>query len=339
MSLAALPVTWVPLHRASSRPWRAVLLVSVLCLLGEARPAAAQAAPPLADIRDQLDQVVGNRVEATVILGGQEVPQGGLFTWSFNGVDAGILKYPGSVELGDPRPLGVGGLTWTPVILGSVGTAYFVNKFRDGPLTGNESTYTTYSLGLGGGARMGLLPDLSVLPSFGLLYAYTENDFDAGTEPGRAAEQAVEGRLVNWHTHTLTFMPALALRYRPTFGRVTLGLTSSYTYFATVPLARSTEAYSFTSESQVWNNRVELDVATPWTVAGWPLLAGVFLDRGELFGGLRQSLKTDHFYSTGAYVALDPGGRLWKLKQIGLAGSYFWSETFSGWTLGIDWAF
>ena len=133
-------------------------------------------------------------------------------------------------------------------------------------------------------------------------------------------------------------MPSLALRYRPTFGRVTLGLTSTYTYFATVPIARSTEAYSFTSESQVWNNRVEVDVVTPWAVAGWPILVGGFFNRAELFGGLRQSLKTDHYYSTGAHVALDPKGRLWKVTQVGLAGSYFWAESFSGWTLGIDWA-
>ncbi len=98
--------------------WIPVLLALVCCLLGEASPAAAQPAPSLADIRDQLDQVVGNRVEATVILGGQEVPQGGLFGWSFNDVEAGVLKYPWSTELGAPRPLGVGGLTWTPVILG-----------------------------------------------------------------------------------------------------------------------------------------------------------------------------------------------------------------------------
>lgn len=318
--------------------WIPVLLALVCCLLGKASPAAAQPAPSLADVRDQLDQVVGNRVEAAAILGGPEVPQGGLFTWSFNGVDAGVLKYPWSMELGPPRPLGVGGLTWTPVILGSAGTAYFVNKFRDGPLAGNESTYTTYSLGLGAGARIGLLPDLSLLPAFGLLYAYTENDFDAGTRPGRAAEEAVDGQLVNWHTHTLTFMPSLALRYRPTFGPVTLGLTSTYTYFATVPVARSTEAYSFTSDSQVWSNRVEVDVVTPWAVAGWPIVVGGFLNRGDLFGGLRQSLKTGHFYSTGAHAALDPKGRLWKVTQIGLAGSYFWAESFSGWTLGIDWA-
>ena len=324
------------LHRPSPRSWIPVLLALVLCLLGGARRAAAQPAPSPADIRNQLDQVVGNRVEATAILGGQEAPQGGLFGWGFNDVDAGVLKYPWSTELGAPRPLGAGGLTWTPVLLGSVGTAYFTNQFRDGPLAGNESTYTTYSLGLGAGPRIGLLPDLSVLPSFSLLYAYTENDFDAGTEGGRAAEQAVDGRLVNWHTHTLTFIPSLALRYRPTFGRVTLGLTSTYTYFATVPIARSTEAYSFTSESQVWNNRVEVDVVTPWTVAGWPLLAGGFVNRADLFGGIRQSLKSDHFYSTGAHVGLDPKGRLWKVTEVGLAGSYFWSDAFSGWTFGID---
>ena len=118
---------------------------------------------------------------------------------------------------------------------------------------------------------------------------------------------------------------------------MTVGLTSTYTYFATVPIERSTDAYSFTSESQTWNNRVEVDVVTPWAVAGWPLVVGGFFNRGELYGGLRQSLKTDHYYSTGARVALDPQGRLWKVTRIGLAGSYFWSESFSGWTLGIDW--
>ena len=73
-------------------------------------------------------------------------------------------------------------------------------------------------------------------------------------------EQAADGRLVNWHTHTLTFIPSLELRYRRPFGPVTITLTSAYTYFATTPIARSTEAYSFTSDSQVWSNRVELGV-------------------------------------------------------------------------------
>ena len=102
----------------SRGPWLPVLLALVLGLIGVGQ-AGAQAAPSLADVKSQLDQVVGNRVEATAILGGQEVPQGGLFGWSFNGVDAGILKYPWSVELGAPRPLGTSGLTWTPVLLGS----------------------------------------------------------------------------------------------------------------------------------------------------------------------------------------------------------------------------
>jgi hypothetical protein len=91
---------------------------------------------------------VGDRVEVTAILGGQEVPQAGLFKWSFNDVDAGILKYPWSAEAGTARPLGLAGLTWTPVILGSAGIGYFTNRFQDGVLAGNESTYTTYSVGV-----------------------------------------------------------------------------------------------------------------------------------------------------------------------------------------------
>ena len=311
------------------------LLMSVAFEIG---PAAAQPEPSLADVRNQLDQVVGNRVEATVLLGGQQLPQGGLFGWHFNDVDARILKYPWSTELGGRRPLGVGGLEWTPVLLGSIGAGHFANHFADGPLAGNTSTYDTYSVGLGAGPRIWLMPELSLLPSFSLLYAYTENDFDAGTGAGEAVEQAVDGRLVNWHTHTLTFIPSLELRYRRPFGPVTITLTSTYTYFATTPIARSTEAYSFTSDSQVWSNRVELGVTTPWSVARWPVLVGGFFERTDLWGGLRESLRTDYVHAVGGHVALDPGGRLWKVTEIGVAASYFWSGSFSGWTLGIDWA-
>ncbi len=143
-------------------------------------------------------------------------------------------------------------------------------------------------------------------------------------------EQAVDGRLVNWHTHTLTFIPSLELRYRRPFGPVTITLTSAYTYFATTPIARSTEAYSFTSESQVWSNRVELGVMTPWSVARWPVLVGGFFERTDLWGGLRESLKADYVHAVGGHVALDPGGRLWKMSEIGVAASYFWSGSFSG---------
>lgn len=320
----------------STLRWPAIALA--LGLLGVAGPAVAQPTPSVDEIRDQLDRVVGNRVEATVILGGQQVPQAGLFGWQFNNVDATIIKYPWNLELGGPRPLGAGSLAWAPVLLGSAGVAHFANHFQGGPLEGSTSTYSTYSLGLGAGPRVWLLPELSLLPSFSLLYAYTENDFDAGSDRGRGAEQAVDGRLVNWHTHTMTMVPSLELRYRKTWGPATLELTSTYAYFATVPIARSTEAYSFTSDSQVWANRAQLELATPWALWDWPIVVGAFFGRAELGGGLSESLKTDHVYSAGGRVALDPRGRLWKLARIGVAGSYFWSGSFSGWTLGLDWA-
>jgi hypothetical protein len=74
----------------------------------------------------------------------------------------------------------------------------------------------------------------------------------------------------------------------------------------------------------------------PWAIKGWIPVTGGFVQRAELAGALRDSLRADHAYSTGAHVGLDPRGRLWKVTEVGLAGSYFWADSFSGWTFGLD---
>ena len=59
-----------------------------------------------------------------------------------------------------------------------------------------------------------------------------------------------------------------------------------------------------------------------WAFAGWVDRAVMPLIPGWL--------------TPGRYVGLDPRGRLWKVTEVGLAGSYFWADSFSGWTFGLD---
>jgi hypothetical protein len=63
---------------------------------------------------------------------------------------------------------------------------------------------------------------------------------------------------------------------------------------------------------------------------------GAHFARAELFDGLEQSLRTDHIYDTGARFVIDLLGALWGVEWIGIGGSYFWSDHFSGWSVGVD---
>ena len=54
---------------------------------------------------------------------------------------------------------------------------------------------------------------------------------------------------------------------------------------------------------------------------------------------LRTGLNTDHMYEVHGRVVLDFLGKLWKVKWIGVGGSYLWGDNFSASTFGADVAF
>src|SRR6476469_1976668 len=89
---------------------------AVVGLLSLCVPVAvyAQTLPPGA--RDQLNEVVGNRVEATAVLGTQSSASGGGYGWKINNADGRIIKIPWKFEVQDPHPLLGEDVQWTPVV-------------------------------------------------------------------------------------------------------------------------------------------------------------------------------------------------------------------------------
>jgi hypothetical protein len=302
----------------------------VLLLMGWA--ARAQVPP---EAVEQLDTAIGQRVEATAVFGTQSIASRAGLGWSLNGADGAIYKLPWSFELRDPAPLGGSGVRWTPVIDGGLGYGSFVNKFNNNVLAGNESDFQTVALALSLGPRFYFGDSgFSVLPAFGLLYAYTENDFHANTPLG---QQIVDdGRYVNWNVQTISLMPSFELRYNKTFGRWMPKFTSAFAYYNTQPITRSTDALSFRSDSKIWANKFDLDYLTAWKVFDCPMHFGGDIGRTDLYQGLKGALGTDHYYQTDGRVTLDTLGRLWKVKYVGLSGGYFWCGAFSGYSIGLE---
>jgi hypothetical protein len=226
-------------------------------------------------------------------------------------------------------------MTWAPVIDGGLGYGWFVNHFQNNALAGNESDFRTVALGLGVGPRFYFGDSgFSMLPAFGLLYAYTDNNFDAHNPLG---QQVVDdGRYVNWNVHTLSLVPSFELQYKKTFGRWLPKFTSAFACYDTQPISRSTDALSFRSDSKVWANKFDLDYLTAWKVLDCPVHFGGDVSRTDLFQGLQGALGTDHYYETDGRVTLDVLGRLWMVKSVGLSGGYFWCGAFNGYSIGLE---
>jgi len=69
---------------------------------------------------------------------------------------------------------------------------------------------------------------------------------------------------------------------------------------------------------------------------GCELRSGGYFSRQELYGDIRDGLKTDYLYEVHGRVVLDLLGKLWKVKYLGLGGSYSWGENIDGWSFGAD---
>jgi hypothetical protein len=263
---------------------------------------------------EQLDNLVGSRVETLAILGTQSGPSGGTYLSDVNDSEFDIFKITGRGDLSSPHPIGDSGVGWNLVIEGGIGHGTFNNRFDTGPLVGNQSEIDTYSASLGMGVRFTFLERLSIAPTFGVIYSHTENEFTARTDVGRAVLARVDGTLVNWDADLITLVPAIEARYRQPIGPVTIELTSLYKYFHTQPIRRSTEALSFESQSGLWRNELDVDVRLPLHVYGRQLRTGATFARSELYDGLETSFKTDHLYDVGGRFVVDLLGVLWKVE-------------------------
>jgi hypothetical protein len=304
-----------------------------MLLVAVAAPAARGQVSP--EEIQQLDQAIGERVEATAVLGTQSIASRSGLGWTLNDASGNIYKIPWKFELQAPQPLGATGLDWVPVFEGGAGFAQFANHFDDSVLDGNESDFTTLALSIGGGPRLYFgSSGFSVLPAFDFLFAYTENNFTAHTPAGQAVVD--DGRFVNWEVYTVSFAPSFELRYQRQCGRWTPTFTSAYGYFSTLPLSRSTDSLSFRSDSMVWANKMDLDYVTPWSLFDCPMHFGGDLSRTDLFDGLKAALATDHYYQTDGRITFNVLGKMWVLKSIGVTGGYFWCDAFRGYTIGLD---
>lgn len=309
-----------------------VALLAVLLL-----PLSSHAAAPDPNAVAQFNHVVGGRVEAMTILGGDYGASGG--GYAFRGgskADISITKLGGGGVVASPMSLGVGELKWAPVIQGNIGYMEAANTFATGILQGNTSKYSLFAIELGGGARIYFTEHLSLTPSVSGIYGHTKNTFDAKNTAGETFKTAATGKYADWQLDSWSVVPSLELKYDLNWGRTVFEFNSRFDYYHTESFDSTSPVVSVNGNSQTWANKLDVDVPMNWKLFGRELHTGGYFSRTELFGNASEGLNENHIYTASARLVLDTTGSLWMVRWVGLGVSYFWGDHFEGWSAGLN---
>ncbi len=308
------------------------------------------AAPQIRPIEtQQLQESIGNRIEALTILGGDF----GLSDGSLRSTGSGVLrpkeytdtqldvtKIGGAGDIGDPQPLGHSGIGWQPRVQGNMGYLESTNFIHGAPLDGDTSTFRDFAIQFGGGARFWFSEHLSMAPTIMGMYGHTSNTYTAVSAFGRNNLARLTGLgLVDWQVQTWALRPALNLQYLITWDRLIVTLSSDATYFHIQSFQASNKGVQVDGDSGSWSNKVDFDVPLGVRLDGHELRTGGYFSRTELFGDLKSGLNVQHIDEVHGRLVLDFLNQLWKVQWIGIGGSYLWGTNIRGWTLGADVAF
>ena len=310
-------------------------LASASLILVAATALAQPVVPP--EAVEQFQQVIGNRVEAVTILGGDSGAAGGFYTFRGGNVASlDIAKLGGVGDVAAPRPWGTSGWKWAPVLQGNLGRISAENDFASGYLAGNKSVYDVFAAQAGGGARLYFTDAFSLAAAVSGIYGRTENEFRAQNAVGDTVKAAASGTYVDWQIDTWSVVPSLELRYTWRWRDTALEFSSRGTFFHTESFASSSPVVSVNGDSHTWENKLDVDVPLGWQLFGRDLHTGGFIARTDLGGNAAAGLNENHFYTVNGRLVVDLLGRVWQVQWLGLGASRFVGEHFNGWTAGLD---
>lgn len=322
-------------RRLAGRPWH-LGVAAGLALVGMIASTAAQPIVPPAAI-EQFQHVIGSRVEAVTILGGDYAAAGGVYAFrGGNLADLSISKLGGGGIVAEPRSLGGSRIKWAPVVQGNLGHSIAENEFPSGYLQGNRTRYELFAVQFGGGARFYFTDNFSLTPTLSGIYGYMENEFFPLNPVGAAIKAAASGTFVDWELETWSVVPALDLRYDYFWGRTTFAFGSRYNFYHTENFDGSSPVVAVDGNSHTWENKLDVDVPLGVKLFNRELHTGGFFSRTEVIGGAADGLNEDHVYTVNGRLVLDLAGKVWKVRWIGFGYSYFWGEDFSGWSAGAS---
>src|SRR4051812_39249946 len=165
-------------------------LCAGLCLAGGTFESQAQQLTP--GQKKQVGDFLGSRAEVGVILGTSDAASSGSYTIDGRrgneDIDLSLMKFGGSGEIGEARPLGNSNMKWNPYIMGNIGILSGKNDITVGELRGDKIDESALGMQFGGGVALHLTERFTITPTIGMIYGHYEQDYTAHSTTGKAVK-------------------------------------------------------------------------------------------------------------------------------------------------------
>lgn len=315
----------------------AIQLVLVV-LSGSMTAASAVDPAAMASFIRDFSRLTVARSETLAIMGGDDGISGGSYKFYADDSTLSITKFGGKGAIGKPQQTGAAGITWQPLLGGTIGYISGTNEFRLTPmLTGNKETFFTVAAGGDAGVKVSLTEEVSIAPTVGLLYSYSGSSFSPRTPLASELKQQYAKQLFDWDAQTISFVPTIEATYEKTFAKDwKLSLSSRYAWFKTWEIATSSRYLDGDGNSSSWENKVDLDLRLPLKIFGFPLHTGGYVSVDLVGGDFREVIQTNAIYTFNSRFVLGDLDGLLKLDWLGLGLSYIKANTFYGYSVGLD---
>jgi len=151
--------------------------------------------------------------------------------------------------------------------------------------------------------------------------------------------QATALGLIASRLDTWSVRPAVNLQYILYWDRTIITVSSDSTYFHTEDFISSNSYVKVDGNSQTLGGTLDVDIPLGIELDGHELRSGGYFSHTELSGDLKKGLNVDSMNELHGRLVLDVLDQVWRLRWIGIGGSYFWGPRFAGWTIDADVAF
>lgn len=221
---------------------------------------------------------------------------------------------------------------WKPVVQATLARLKLDQTVDLDPDNSIDSEWESYSATLGGGVRIPLSKDWSILPAFDAGYAHLKNEADYYGLLSNTLKPELEGKLFDWTADAWIVSGHLNLYYTHLYGKLTIDAHAGGT-LGHIQSYDTTHALQEFSET-IGTVHLKLDGTYPLglSIAGDPLSVVGHLGNNTIVTEQHSDLISS-IYETGLSLQADITRHGLPVKKVGLGAKFLWGNEVIGWSI------